>query len=111
MLTLARKPTTEYTFNQENIKKYIDIVTKNNNQKEALETFFDVSKYICFDEFKDGIKCIVSNFKIKQYAACLFTIDYNSVNYKSNFWVYQLLIEYGLSLPNIFIYDKEDVIT
>ena len=100
----------EYSLNQDNLVKYIEAVCKDNQQKDALSKFFKVSRYVSTSEFRSALKDLLIKFNPVDYAACLFTIDFESVTYKSNLWVYNLLLEMGMNPPNIIIKDKKDII-
>ena len=109
IMETVNRPTKEYDFNKDNIDSYINFVSGSDKEKDALRKFFDVSKYVSFKEFEAALKSIISKFTLKEYAACLFTIDFESVTFKSNLWIYKLLKEFGLPLPVMSIHNKEEL--
>ena len=100
----------DYSLNQDNVVKYIEAVCQDENQKDALKKFFKISRYVSATEFQSSLRDVLIKFNPVNYAACLFTIDFGPVTDKSNFWVYNLLIEMGMTPPSIIINGKKDII-
>ena len=104
------EPKKEYPLNKENVKAYISKVSTCSRETEALEKFFEVTKYISFDELIFALKQVILKFKITgEYAACLFSIDWIPVDNKSNYWIYRLMIKLGLPPPVMEIRDEDDL--
>ena len=105
-------PRVQYPLNWDNVYKYIVKVSKNVQQKDALAELFKATKYISFGVLITNLKAVVKKFNetlIGDYAACLFTIDFESIEYKSNYWIYKLLLKLGLNIPTAEIFNEDDV--
>lgn len=104
-------PDKNYDLNESQIDKWIEVNTRTDEEKLALRKFFNVTKYVSFEEFQMALSHIVFEFNQligdDEYVACLFSIEGSSVKNKSNYWVYKLMIALGLKPPTYIMYELD----
>ena len=103
-------PSEEHELDQGNVEIYIDRVSENNSERSSLNELFKVTKYVSFDKIVNNLTNVKDTFNTNlkgDYIACLFTIDWISAEYKSNYWIYRILIKLGLIPPKYIVFNFE----